>query len=179
MFFGYQELSWQCFRTMMKIAGDWEQRGMEHPSHHHHLLPACQTQVQNIHLAKDWSLFNSCRHNQGCRFQVPYRWKVWRGDPGQESSQVLLAILASTSQVCLFFSSIVTVDGNKFIHKSTAKVEGVTGHTVITEFCGDKVTRWVVIIMLRILILIVINPLYWRWLQLKLGWVKDLYHRRI
>merc|ERR1719237_1846717 len=38
-------------------------------------------------------------------------------------------------------SSIVTVDGNKFIHKSTAKVEGVTGHTVITEFCGDKVTR--------------------------------------
>ena len=56
----------------------------------------------------------------------------------------------------------MTVDGNKFIHKSTAKVdqrergqtkinikniimkvEGVTGHTVITEFCGDKVTRWV------------------------------------
>ena len=77
------------------------------------------------------------------------------------------------------FSSIVTVDGNKFIHKSTAKVklvtrhtvimktttttmsmmsqfdddndddddkddvkvEGVTGHTVITEFSGDKVVR--------------------------------------
>ena len=58
----------------------------------------------------------------------------------------------------------MTVDGNKFIHKSTAKVdrgvrdqtkinikniimkvEGVTGHTVITEFCGDKVTRWVVL----------------------------------
>ena len=47
-------------------------------------------------------------------------------------------------------SSIVTVDGNKFIHKSTAKVEGVTGHTVITEFCGDKVTRLVMMaIMLR------------------------------
>jgi len=42
-------------------------------------------------------------------------------------------------------SSIVTVDGNKFIHKSTAKVEGVTGHTVITEFCGDKVTRYMTI----------------------------------
>merc|ERR1712211_101732 len=42
-------------------------------------------------------------------------------------------------------SSIVTVEGNKFIHKSTAKVEGVTGHTVITEFCGDKVTRYMTI----------------------------------
>ena len=31
---------------MMKIAGDGEQRGMEHPSHHHHLLPACQTEVE-------------------------------------------------------------------------------------------------------------------------------------
>jgi hypothetical protein len=39
-------------------------------------------------------------------------------------------------------SSIVTVEGNTFVHKSTAKVEGVTGHTVITEFNGDKVTRW-------------------------------------
>jgi len=39
-------------------------------------------------------------------------------------------------------SSVVTVDGNKFIHKSTAKVEGVTGHTVITEFNGDKVVRY-------------------------------------
>ena len=28
------------------------------------------------------------------------------------------------------------------------KVEGVTGHTVITEFCGDKVTRWVVMMLL-------------------------------
>jgi len=37
------------------------------------------------------------------------------------------------------------VEGNKFIHKSTAKVEGVTGHTVITEFCGDKVTRYMTI----------------------------------
>lgn len=42
-------------------------------------------------------------------------------------------------------SSIVTVDGNKFIHKSTAKVEGVTGHTVITEFSGDKVVRYMTI----------------------------------
>jgi fatty acid-binding protein 3 len=42
-------------------------------------------------------------------------------------------------------SSIVTVDGNKFIHKSTAKVEGVTGHTVITEFNGDNVTRYMTI----------------------------------
>ena len=66
---------------------------------------------------------------------------------------MLLAILASISQVCLFCSSIVTVDGNKFIHKSTAKVEGVTGHTVITEFCGDKVTRLVMMaIMLRMVV---------------------------
>jgi len=42
-------------------------------------------------------------------------------------------------------SSIVTVDGNKFIHKSTAKKEGVTGHTVITEFNGDHVTRYMTI----------------------------------
>jgi len=42
-------------------------------------------------------------------------------------------------------SSVVTVDGNKFIHKSTAKVEGVTGHTVITEFNGDKVVRYMTI----------------------------------
>ena len=118
---------------------------------------------------KDQSLFNSCRHNQGCRFQVPYRWKVWRGDPGQESSQVLLAILASTSQVCLFCSSIVTVDGNKFIHKSTAKVEGVTGHTVITEFCGDKVTRWAMIIMLRILILIVTKSTVLEMITIEIG----------
>ena len=81
---------------------------------------------------------------------------------------MLLFMLASISQVCLFCSSIVTVDGNKFIHKSTAKVdrggsgqrkinikniimkvEGVTGHTVITEFCGDKVTRWVVMLLVE------------------------------
>ena len=53
------------------------------------------------------------------------------------------------SQVSPLSSSIVTVDGNKFIHKSTAKVEGVTGHTVITEFCGDKVTRWVLMILVE------------------------------
>lgn len=42
-------------------------------------------------------------------------------------------------------SSTVTVDGNKFIHESKAKVEGVTGHTVITEFDGDNVTRYMTI----------------------------------
>jgi len=41
--------------------------------------------------------------------------------------------------------SVVTVEGNKFIHKSTAKVEGVTGHTVITEFNGDCCTRYMTI----------------------------------
>ena len=82
---------------------------------------------------------------------------------------MLLAILASTSQVCLFCSSIVTVDGNKFIHKSTAKVEGVTGHTVITEFCGDKVTRWAMIIMLRILILIVTKSTVLEMITIEIG----------
>lgn len=42
-------------------------------------------------------------------------------------------------------SSVVTVEGNKFIHESTAKKEGVTGHTVITEFNGDSVTRYMTI----------------------------------
>ena len=32
------------------------------------------------------------------------------------------------------------------------KVEGVTGHTVITEFCGDKVTRWVAMISLMVVV---------------------------
>lgn len=41
--------------------------------------------------------------------------------------------------------STVTVEGNKFIHESKAKVEGVTGHTVITEFNGDNVTRYMTI----------------------------------
>ena len=59
------------------------------------------------------------------------------------------SIFMLLSQVCPLSSSIVTVDGNKFIHKSTAKVEGVTGHTVITEFCGDKVTRWVLMILVE------------------------------
>merc|ERR1712227_232477 len=35
--------------------------------------------------------------------------------------------------------SIVTVDGDSFKHVSKAKKEGVTGHTVITEFKGDQV----------------------------------------
>lgn len=41
--------------------------------------------------------------------------------------------------------SIVTVDGNSFIHESKAKKEGVTGHTVITEFNGDQVIRYMTI----------------------------------
>ena len=32
----------------IRIVGDGEQRGVEHPSDHHHLLPACQTEVENI-----------------------------------------------------------------------------------------------------------------------------------
>ena len=31
------------------------------------------------------------------------------------------------------------------------KVEGVTGHTVITEFCGDKVTRWVFMMLFEMI----------------------------
>ena len=41
--------------------------------------------------------------------------------------------------------SIVTVDGDSFKHVSKAKKEGVTGHTVITEFKGDEVTRYMTI----------------------------------
>ena len=67
--------------------------------------------------------------------------------------QLKIVYLCFLSQVCPLSSSIVTVDGNKFIHKSTAKVEGVTGHTVITEFCGDKVTRLVMMaVMLRMVV---------------------------
>ena len=35
----------------------------------------------------------------------------------------------------------MTVEGDSFKHVSKAKKEGVTGHTVITEFKGDEVTR--------------------------------------
>ena len=38
--------------------------------------------------------------------------------------------------------SVVTVEGNRFTHVSKAKKEGVTGHTVITEFNGDEVVRY-------------------------------------
>ena len=37
--------------------------------------------------------------------------------------------------------SMVTVEGDTFKHVSRAKKEGVTGHTVVTEFKGDEVTR--------------------------------------
>ena len=37
--------------------------------------------------------------------------------------------------------SVVSVEGNRFTHVSKAKKEGVTGHTVITEFNGDEVVR--------------------------------------
>ena len=41
--------------------------------------------------------------------------------------------------------STVTVEGNRFTHVSKAKKEGVTGHTVITEFNGDQVVRYMTI----------------------------------
>ena len=41
--------------------------------------------------------------------------------------------------------SIVTVEGDSFKHVSKAKKEGVTGHTVVTEFKGDEVTRYMTI----------------------------------
>jgi len=41
--------------------------------------------------------------------------------------------------------SCVTVSGNTFVHLSNAKKEGVTGHTVVTEFNGDEVIRYMVI----------------------------------
>eukprot|EP00092_Neocalanus_flemingeri_P002965 GFUD01003172.1.p1 GENE.GFUD01003172.1~~GFUD01003172.1.p1 ORF type:complete len:175 (-),score=61.91 GFUD01003172.1:1140-1664(-) len=41
--------------------------------------------------------------------------------------------------------SVVTVEGNRFTHVSKAKKEGVTGHTVITEFNGDEVVRYMTI----------------------------------
>ena len=37
--------------------------------------------------------------------------------------------------------STVTVEGDTFKHVSKAKKEGVTGHTVITEFKGDELIR--------------------------------------
>ena len=37
--------------------------------------------------------------------------------------------------------SIVTVEGDTFKHVSVAKKPGVTGHTVVTEFKGDTITR--------------------------------------
>ena len=37
--------------------------------------------------------------------------------------------------------SIVTVEGDGFKHVSKAKKEGVTGHTVVTEFKGHECTR--------------------------------------
>ena len=40
--------------------------------------------------------------------------------------------------------------GDQYILYIMIKVEGVTGHTVITEFCGDKVTRWVPMISLMV-----------------------------
>ena len=39
----------------------------------------------------------------------------------------------------------MTVDGDTFKHISNAKKEGVTGHTVVTEFKGDEVTRYMTI----------------------------------
>jgi len=41
--------------------------------------------------------------------------------------------------------SIVTVEGDTFKHVSVAKKPGVTGHTVITEFKGDTITRYMTI----------------------------------
>jgi hypothetical protein len=38
----------------------------------------------------------------------------------------------------------VSVEGNTFVYKSTAKMAGVKTYTAITEFNGDKITRWVV-----------------------------------
>ena len=38
-------------------------------------------------------------------------------------------------------TSIVTVEGDTFKHVSKAKKEGVTGHTVVTEFKGHECTR--------------------------------------
>jgi len=42
-------------------------------------------------------------------------------------------------------TSIVTVEGDTFKHVSKAKKEGVTGHTVITEFKGHECTRYMTI----------------------------------
>merc|ERR1711990_1374044 len=41
--------------------------------------------------------------------------------------------------------SIVTVEGDSFKHVSKAKKEGVTGHTVVTEFKGNECTRYMTI----------------------------------
>merc|ERR1711936_1189833 len=41
--------------------------------------------------------------------------------------------------------SIVTVEGDGFKHVSKAKKEGVTGHTVVTEFKGHECTRYMTI----------------------------------
>merc|ERR1712024_142134 len=41
--------------------------------------------------------------------------------------------------------SIVTVEGDSFKHVSKAKKEGVTGHTVVTEFKGHECTRYMTI----------------------------------
>ena len=41
--------------------------------------------------------------------------------------------------------STVTVEGDTFKHVSKAKKEGVTGHTVITEFKGDECIRYMTI----------------------------------
>jgi len=42
-------------------------------------------------------------------------------------------------------TSIVTVEGDTFKHVSKAKKEGVTGHTVVTEFKGHECTRYMTI----------------------------------
>merc|ERR1712193_161291 len=42
-------------------------------------------------------------------------------------------------------TSIVTVEGDTFKHVSKAKKEGVTGHTVVTEFKGNECTRYMTI----------------------------------
>merc|ERR1712051_134302 len=42
-------------------------------------------------------------------------------------------------------TSIVTVEGDTFKHVSKAKKEGVTGHTVVTEFKGNECTRFMTI----------------------------------
>merc|ERR1712088_378649 len=42
-------------------------------------------------------------------------------------------------------TSIVTVEGDSFKHVSKAKKEGVTGHTVVTEFKGHECPRYMTI----------------------------------